>query len=241
MNLSTMQTLVSQRLNEGQTAPTYYPAAEIAAALNEAQRFFILLTLGLEATSPFTVPGFAPGSPNTFFHMLSFFPNWIVPLRITTTAGAKVKPARGDELFGLNPQWVSSVGPIQRYMTSGADLLGLCNQPAAATVLNATYARAPVALVNPDDVPEPPAEYHPQFVDYAINRMRQNEGAQEFEKTLPLFGNFMNAATLYGNYVRSRNRGSQYDKVPYEIEKFDMSQMLKLRKDLMPQRPVSNG
>ncbi len=236
MNLGTMQGQVSQRLNEGQTTPTYYPTAEITNRLNEAERFFILLTLGLEITSPWTVPAYVPGTL-PFFHMLGTFPDWIVPLRIASVAGAKIRPARGEELFGLDPQWVNLPGAIQRYMTAGTDLVGLSYPPKAATVLNVTYARAPVPLVGVADVPEAPAEYHPQLVGYAINAIREVEGGQEFEKTLPLFGNFIKAATLYGNYVRSRNRGSQYDKVPFELEKFDMSQLLKLRKDLMPSRP----
>jgi hypothetical protein len=231
-----MQGLVSQRLAEDVT-PTYYPTAEITARLNEAERFFILLTLGLEVTSTWTVPAYVPGTQSTFFHMLVTFPDWIVPLRITTAAGAKIRPGRGEDLFGLDPQWVNSPGAIARYTTAGTDLVGVYHQPTTATALNVTYARAPVPLVNAGDVPESPAEYHAQLVDFAINAMRGVEGGQEFDKSLPLFGNFMKAATLYGNYVRSRNRGSQYDKVPPELEKFDMSQLLKLRKDLMPARP----
>jgi hypothetical protein len=236
-----MYGLVSQRLNEGASGPTYYPTAEIVARLNEAERFFILLTLGLEVTSPWVVPGFVPGTQNTFFRMLTVFPDWIVPLRITTAAGAKIRPARLEDLSCLDPQWIQSVGPLGRYVALGADLVGVYQQPAAATTLQVTYARAPVPLVNDLDVPEAPAEYHPKLVDYAVYGMRQGEGAQEFEKALPFFDSFMQGAIHYGKYVRSRNLGSRYDKVPFELEKFDRSQLLKLRKDLMPERRPSNG
>lgn len=241
MNLAGMYTLVSQRLNEGQTGFVSYPKAEIIAALNEAERTFVLLTLGLEITSPWTVPGATPAAQNTFFRMLSVFSDWICPLRISTVAGGKVRPSRLDDLASLDSQWMTSVGAPTRYAAVGVDLVALYRQPAAPTVLNVTYARAAVALVNDADAPEIPAEYHPALVSYAIYRMRQGEGAQEFEKALPLLGEFMASATKYAAYVRSRNLGGRYDKVPIELEKLDISGLLKLRKDLIPERRGVNG
>lgn len=242
MNLQLMYELVSQRLNEGtnQGGPTLYPVLEIIAALNEAYRFFVMLTLGLEKTVAWTVP-----AATTFFHMLTVsgdqFADWIVPLRITTTTGAKVRPARLEDLNSLDAQWISSPGAPYRYAHVGADLLALYQQPAGSgTVLNVTYARAPLTMSENTDTPETPAEYSPAFVKYAIYRCRQMEGADEFAKSLPLLGEFLDAAKHYGNYVRSRNLGSRYDKVPFELESFDTSQLLKLRKDLPPQRPAKN-
>jgi hypothetical protein len=236
-----MEGLVSQRLNEGQSGPTYYPQTEIAAALNEAEAFFVLLTLGLEITQPWTVPGYSPAAQNTFFRMLTVFADWICPLRIATQQGKRVKPRRLEDLVARNPQWMTCQGAPEAYAALGVDLVAVYRQPSAAIVLNVTYCRAPVPLVNPTDAPEIPAEYHPKLVDYGVYRMRQGEGAQEFEKALPLLNSFLDGATHYGNYVRSRNRGSQYDKVPFELEKFDRSQLLRLRKDLMPERRKSDG
>jgi len=234
--LSQMQGLIQQRLNEGQSGYVFYPQAEMTSALNEAEAFFVLLTLGLETTLPWAVPGYVPGTPNTNFHMLTYFADWICPLRIATTAGQRIKPARLEDLVSRDPQWMTSPGFPTRYAACGGDLVALYRQPQAALTLNVTYCRAPVALVNPGDAPEIPAEYHPKLVDYGVYRMRQGEGAQEFKKVLPLFGLFLDGATHFGNYVRSRNRGSQYDKVPFELEKFDRSQLLNLRRDLMPER-----
>jgi hypothetical protein len=236
-----MYGLVSQRLNEGASGPVSYPTAEIIARLNEAQRFFMLLTLGLEVTAPWTVPAYLPGTQNMSFRMLTVFPDWIVPLRITTAAGAKIKPARLEDLNSLDSQWMSSPGTIARYVAGGADSVGLYHQPTVATTLNVTYARAPVALADDADVPETPEEYHPNLVAYGVYGMRQGEGAQEFEKGLPFFDTFLDGAQHYAAYVRSRNLGSRYDKVPFELEKFDRSQLLKMRKDLMPGRKVSDG
>jgi hypothetical protein len=236
-----MEGLVSQRLNEGNSGYVFYPQAEIASALNEAEAFFVLLTLGLETTLPWTVPAASPTQQNTFFRMLNIFPDWICALRIATTSGTRIRPCRLEDLTALDTQWMSNVGPISRYAALGVDLVAVYQQPQLASTLQVTYARAPVPLVNAGDVPEIPAEYHPKLVSYAEYRMRQGEGGQEFAKALPGFNSFLDGATHYGNYVRSRNRGSQYDKVPFELEKFDRSQLLRLRKDLMPQRGNANG
>lgn len=227
---------VSQRLAEGQSGPVFYPRAAIVGGLNEGLRFFTLLTLGLEQVAEWTV---TPAT--TWFHMLDLLPDWICPLRITTQSGAKVRPARMDELTALDPGWISSAAaadqPPTRYAALGADLLALYKQPpGAGIVLNVTYARSPVTMVSDTDIPEMPAEYHSHLVDYGVYTARQPEGAQEFEKVLPNLDSFLNAATRYAAYVRARNRGSQYDKTPFELEKFDRSTLLKLRKDLMPAR-----
>jgi hypothetical protein len=224
MQLSAMYGQVSQRLNEGFGAggPTFYPTLEIVAALNEASRLFCLLTLGLEVQAPWAVP-----ANTTFFHMLSTFPDWIVPLRITTPAGAKVRPARLDELAALDSQWPASPGAPYRYASLGADLLALYGQPAAiGTTLNVVYARCPLTLAADTDIPETPAEYHPAYVGYAIYRCRQVEGGSEFQKALPLLDEFLTAAAQYAGYVRARNAGSGYDKSPFELAGFDRSRLI---------------
>jgi hypothetical protein len=228
MQLSDMRTRVSQRLNEG-GAPVFYPAAEITAALNEAQRFFVFLTLGLEVTATWTV-----SAATAFTHMLTIFSDWIAPLRITDANGAKVRPVTLTDLASLDPSWRTSPGGPVRYASLGADLLGIYQQPAdGATALQVTYARAPVALAADGDVPEVPAEFHPRLVDYGIYRCRHVEGGQEFEKSLKYFESFMDGATKYGAYVRARNIGSRYDKVPFELQAYDRSKLLTLRPDLL--------
>lgn len=229
-----MYGLVSQRLNEAGGA-VYYPTAEIIAALNEANRLFVLLTLGLETTVTWSVP-----QATTSFHMLQTYADWLVPLRIQNATGQKIRPMRLDDLAALDSNWPNSPGTPYRYSHVGVDVLSIYHQPATiGTNLTVTYARAPVDLVLDADVPEIPATYHPDLVDYAINRMRMPEGGQEFAKTLPLLDNFLKGAAKYADFVRSRNRGSQYDKDPFELESFDRSKLLKLRTDLVPSRKVS--
>ena len=232
-----MRGRVSARLNEGATGPVFYPTGEITTALNEGLRFFVLLTLGLETTASW------PLTPaTTFYHMLAIFPDWIVPLRITTALGAKVRPARLEELTCLDAGWRARPGVPVRYAAVGADLTAMYQQPAAAgTVLRVTYARSPLVLAGDGDVPEIPDEYHPRLVDYGVYRMRQVEGAQELEKALKYLDSFMDGAQHYAAYVRARNLGARYDKVPLELEKFDRSRLLTMRPDAMPGRNVKGN
>lgn len=227
MQLSDMRNRVSQRLNEG-GSPVFYPAAEITAALNEALRFFCLLTLGLEKTASWTVT-----AGTVWQHMLTVFADWITVLRITDSSGAKVRPATLEELAALDPGWVSSPGTIQRYVSVGADFIGLYQQSVADQTLQVTYARAAAALVLDTDVPEIPEEYHPDLVGYAVYRCRQVEGGAEFQKSLRFLQSFLAGAEHYAAYVRSRNIGPRYDKVPFELASFDRSKLLTLRPDLL--------
>jgi len=203
-----MATRVSERLNEGPTGFVYYPKLEIIAALNEGLRFWCLLTLGLEITA-----GWTPGA--TFTHMLTVFSDWIAPLRIMTSAGAIVRHSNLADMAAIDPSWIFATGTAQRYVAIGADFVGV--YPAGGT-LSVTYARAPVVLAADGDVPEMPIEYHPRLVDYGIYRMRQVEGGQEFLKSLKYFASFMDGAEHYGNYVRNRNKGADYDTGPLELK-----------------------
>ena len=213
MQLSDMQALCSQRLNEA-AAPVFYPDDEITRALNEADRTFCLLTLALETTAAFTPTA-------TFTHMLGPFPDWLVPLRIATFGGAKVRPCRFNDLWGLDSNWPAASGPTTRYVAAGGDLVAV--YPFQSATLNVTYARAPVAMVNATDTPATPAEYHTNYVDYAVYRLRQVEGGAVLAGVIPLFDEFMAAAKEYAAYMRARNVGAGYDTLPAEFALADRS------------------
>ncbi len=219
--LGALQNRVSQRLDEGLIGATYYTLAEITARINEGYRFFVLLTLGLETTA--VVP---LAAATTFYHMLSAYPDWILPLRVYSSAGAKIRPATLAELDSLDSGWTNSPGAPLRYIARGFDLFGIYPQPAApGTNVIVTYAQAPADLVNAGDVPLIPPEYQLSLVDYAIYALRQKEGGQEFLKTLPYFDRFLSDAQEYGEYVRTRNLGNRYEATPFELSLFDRSRL----------------
>ena len=229
MQLQDLTNRMGQRLDEAGGA-VYYPLAQQIAALNEAQRFFCLLTLGLEKTATWTVPAYADNGSSPFHHMLGYFSDWTVLLRFATTSGAKVRPGRLSDLAAADSLWWRRPGNPTRYAALGVDLVALYGQPATSITLKATYARAPVPLVNATDIPEIPEEYHPDLIPYGIYWLRQTEGGQEFEKTLPGLDLFLSAAQRYADYVRARNRGSGYDQEPFELASFDRSKLLKVSK-----------
>jgi hypothetical protein len=228
MTLGEMISRVSARLNESATGPTFYPASEIQSSISEGLRFFTLLTLCLESTAAWSVPAATP-----FSHMLTTagFQDWIAPLRIADSTGAKIRPARLADLTALDSAWLVSPGAPIRYTFSGADLIGIYKQPASTgTMLSVTYCRGPRTLVNLADVPEIPGEFHPELVKYGVYRMRQREGSQEFEKVLPLFGEYLDAAQRYGDYIRARNKAALYETAPPELALYDRSDLLRIER-----------
>jgi hypothetical protein len=235
MQASDMVTRGLERLDE--PGGGYYTYAEMLAALNEAMRFFALLTLGLEATATFAL-----AANTTFYHMQSSIADWLMPLRVRIAGGAFLRPGRIEDLDALDSGWQASNGTPSRYLALGFDFFGVYQQPSDGSVsLDITYARCPVPLIAATDVPEFPEDTHPAFIDYAVPRLRYREGGQEFQKSLVYFSRFMDEAKRYGNYIRSRSLAERYDKQPFELERMDLSKMLKLRADLMPARRMSDG
>jgi hypothetical protein len=58
VRLTDLQTRVLERLDEDPSHPAYYTRQEVTAALNWAQRLYVLITLCNETTAPFQLqPG----------------------------------------------------------------------------------------------------------------------------------------------------------------------------------------
>jgi hypothetical protein len=225
MTVAEIETRTLKRLDDDGAKPTFWSGKEFLAALNEAQRFFVLLTLCLEKTAPLALqPGVA------FYRVGATYGDWIVPLRVTVAGtGLKVRPARLAELDAENSDWQHTPGTPARYACLGFDLVAVTPQPAAGgTSLDVTYARAPTRMTAGTETPEIPEEYHGSLIDYAIPRLRMKEGGQEFAKTLPLFKRFLADVTKLATYVRRRNLGQSYDTLPIELERFDASKLFRL-------------
>jgi hypothetical protein len=217
-----MEARVSQRLDEGISGATYYTSTEVVDALNEAYRFFVFLTLGLETTAPFAL-----SAGTVWYHMLSTFADWIVPLRILLPNGAEVREATLSELDSLDQNWLNTAGTPARHAHVGIDLLAVYPQPAAGNVsLQVTYAQAPATLALATDTPAIPQEFHAALVDYAVYALRRKEGAQELRKVVPLLQRFLEEAKKYGDYVRARSAARGYSRTPIELRLADISKLL---------------
>jgi hypothetical protein len=211
----------------------YGGPGEVLAALNEGQRLFALITLGLQTVAaPLTIP---PGT--NFLHARTAFPDWILPLRINRLDGSRVRPVRIEELDALDAAWqVTMDTDVRRYASLGFDFLITYPQTSAQTTLLATYARQPVKMQGANDTPEIPEEHHPDLPDFATYRLRMKEGGDEFAKGLTYLKRFLDGARKYAAYVRAANINSRFDKQPFEMEHFDVSGLFKLRPDLIPSR-----
>ncbi|HTB10941.1 MAG TPA: hypothetical protein VK752_05195 [Bryobacteraceae bacterium] len=225
-----------QRLHEDPavTTPVYYPYPEVLSALNRAQRMFVLLTLCLETTVTFDEDG------STFYNMRTSYEDWLLPLRVSTLAGVRVRPARLADLDALDSQWQANVAPTKRYAALGFDFF-VCYPQQSGMALVITYAQAPPALVNPTDVPVIPEDYHPALPDFAIPWLRLKEGGQEFQKSLPYLKRFFAEADREAEYVRQRNIAARYDNLPFELRRLDRSKFLGVRPDLPSMKGSKNG
>ena len=134
------------------------------------------------------------------------------------------------------------IGPYEfpgvpvRYASAGFDNLVVYPQPATpGAALLITYARGPLPLVKPLDVPELPAADHPALWQFAVTRLRLTEGGQELKKAMQYFARFLDTARRRAAQVRARSL-NRYDKLPLELERFDLSRVIRLRPDLPPWR-----
>lgn len=193
----------------------HYTPEEVLVALNVCQRLFVLFTLCLESTVSF------PTNVNVaHYRMLTTISDWLLPLRIRNASGTKVRPERVSGLAALDASWSVRSGTVTRYAHSGFDLLSIYKNQ--ATTLAITYARGPAPLVASGS-PEVPERYHPLLIDGAIPLLRTKEGAQEWQKTLPLWNRFMDAIEECAAKIRARNRELGYDAFPPELKRYDLS------------------
>ena len=222
MTVTQLQARVLERLGELSATPAYFKGFEVLAKLNEAQRFFALLTLCLEKTSSFSLD-----ADTTFVHLLPSITDFLLPLRVRITAGARLRSNRLQDLDALKTSWQKTSGAPERYVLLGLDLFVVTPQPTTSTGLSITHAHAPAVLSNPSQSPEIPTEYHPALIDYAVHALRAKEGGQEFLKTLPLLNRFIEDAEQCAQFIRKRSLAQRYDRLPFELGSFDRSRLIR--------------
>lgn len=227
-----------ERVGEDPTAPVYYVAAEATAALNRAQRLFVLLTLCLETSGQV---GLAANT--TYYTPRSNLSDWLLPLRVSVNGATnpKVRPATLAQLAAQSSTWESDEGDPTHYGQLGLNLFFVSPRPTDGnTTLDVVYASQPAKMVTSDDTPEIQAEYHEALIDYAVPWLRLKEGGQELQKAVAHhMPRFHEAARKCGDYVRRRSLDLRYDTLPFELARFDASRLLSIRVPrLTPQRTL---
>ncbi len=154
----------------------------------------------------------------------------------------KLFPASLTQMGMFDFAWLSRFGTPTRYGALKNDLFFIDRTPAApGTSLNVTYARMPKTMLATDPTETPAAHAH-ALADFAVALLRCKEGGQEFTKAaqrhLPLF---MDAVKKCAAQVRARSLAQRYDVGPPELERFDISRLLKTRADLPPWRKPKEG
>lgn len=212
MTLAQLQGLTWGLLNDG--GGTYYPDA--TGAINEAQRFFVLLTLCLETTVTLPLVGGA-----VFQSILANQPGFVLSRRFFNSAGVQLFPATFSDLDAFDTNWRLAEGAPIRYVVRGLDLLAIYPHPAAADTLKMVMVTAPATLANPGDVPQIRAASHYALANYAAFVLRQPEGGQEFSKFKRYFGAFMAEVQKVADIVKARSKDTGYEIMPYELKRQD--------------------
>lgn len=261
MQFAELQSRTLTRLNEDPTGAVigYYTRQEVKDALNDAQLLYAFLTLCLETTAPFRL-----SVGVNFYPLLPLFPDFILPLRAswsttpgaagrwndprfgdpqfndglgTATGSGRLRPIRLADLDARDATWLTATGTPSRYGTLGFDLFYVYKAPDVdgyQAVI--TYARSPALMAADIDIPEIPENHHLSLVDIAVPMLRTKEGGQELKKELPSLKTAIASMAQLAAYVRARSLALRYDKLPFEIERFDASRLLAIRKDLPPWR-----
>lgn len=233
MTHSELQARTLARLDEDPAGAGYHTGIDVTDGLNWAQRFFALLSLCLEKSASFTLTG-----ATTWFKVRLTLTDWLLPLRMEV-ANVKLRSVRLADLDALDASWQASAGTPSRYSLLGLELLAIYKQPALDTAATMTYARVPAALAAAGDSPEIPEECQPLLIDGAALYCRLKEGGQELDKVLPNLKRLVEGAGALGKYVRQRSLDQRYDRLPAEVQRFDLSRMLKdLEKKFKPVRIV---
>lgn len=215
LTLAELRIRVYERLDD---TAVYYTVAEVNHALNAAQDIFALLTLCIERTADFTADADA-----AFHQISSQIGDFILPLRVTTASGARIRPTTLHRL-NLLGLW-RTPGTPTRYAHHGYDMLVLAPQFAAPTVIKLTYAASPAAMVGDTDLASIPAEQQTHLVDFALWWLRLKEGGQEHTNTGEYLNRFLDHAQKYADFVRARSKAQRYDAEPFDLRSFDRGQL----------------
>lgn len=223
MIFSDLQDRVEERLDEDGTSPVYYTTTQIKDALNRAQRLFAFLSLCIEKRDQ----TFSLSAGTTYYDVSATFSDFLLPLRIKAGT-SRILPVRQEQLDLRYGAWESTAGTPTHYFMRGFYFFGCYPRPAGAgTSLLFSYAAEPATLTNAGDTPEIPEEYHMSLIDYAVYRLRWQEGGQELAKVIPLFGRFLDEVEKCAIYTRARAMAQRYDSIPFDLATFDKGQLLK--------------
>ena len=252
MTREELKASLTAELDQG-TTPVTYTADTLERALNEALRWYSILTLCVERTQPVTAR-----VGQTWYSMLAEFPDWIVPLRVARiiapvptgfdqvlfdtamfdenntgpTTPVRLRPMRLTDIAGKSRQWSLENGPPTRYGCVGCDQLFLSPRPAVECNLSVTFAAIASPLLTEDAVPEIPERHHPVLVDFAVSLLRMMDGGKEMARAMSRFKRFLDAAKVTAGIVRARSRTLGYDRLPAEMKWADFSRALdKMQKE----------
>lgn len=218
MTRADLRTRILERLADDGTA---YSAQEVNDAIDEAQQFFVLLTLCLETTATFNLL-----PDKTFYRVRAYLPDFLRPLRLAV--GSKhLRPSRLAEFDALNTGWQQATGTSpDRYAQLGFSFLAVMPQASGGAAAQLTYARSATPLTDDFQEPEIPEPLHEILIDGARYHLAIKEGGSQLARVKECLTRFLDEATKLGDFVRRRSAALRYDSMPFELARFDRSRLL---------------
>lgn len=211
MTIGEIEAKLRARVGDG--GSVFWTAAEVAEAVNAAQRIFTLLTWCLESRGTLALV-----TNQVEARLLTAFPSMIAVVRMENPDGERLFPGTVHNFAAADDRWREARAVYPGfYAVHGFDFGLFFPAPSADMNLTVTYARGPATVSVSGDVPEIPDEYHPALVDAATVLLRLKEGGQEFAKVLPLWDAFLAAARECAKKVRERNKLAGADRYPAEL------------------------
>lgn len=208
-----------RKLDEDPDNPYYFSRADVLNALNEGLALWCLLTLELEDILTFVVPGgqrsIEAGAQDG---------RWIVPLAILAEQ-VPLKPTDFGQLHARSASWPAHTGEPTHYAIAGCEMVVFYPKPDQPVTVQAHYARA-AAVLTEGNSPEIAEAQHCVLMDYAIPRLRLNDGAGFLQKDLPKLQDFIAAAQVKAQQVAAKHQALGYDRLPPEIRMPDFSKII---------------
>jgi hypothetical protein len=218
MTQAEIRDLVAKYLDEDRaSAQRYVSDTVIDLGIQYSARIYAFLTLAIEKSGNLTV---AAGS--TFASVLSTFPLWIAPLRITQNSAH----IQRDTLMSFRARknaWRNATGIPERYAQIGASAIAFHPPPVSSAVATFSVRYAAFPANTDEIVPED----HQAIADGAAAIVaglflggQTTAGADE------RLSRYMEAIKLRAEHVRQRSSQNRFDTLPTPVSKEALKNLL---------------
>ena len=200
MNLGELKTEVFRRLNESASSPVFWSVADVERAINDGQEELADATEFYERHTRIDLL-----SHRTYYDLRHICEDtFIAPRRVYNNEISKwLDPSHVRDFDAIRQRWETNTGQPMKWFMRGTWWLGLYPQPDADFgSIRFYYAAIPPELVEDEDAPQFPDEYHEALIEYAIYDLEAQDA--ETDQALVHYANYLGFEQRLKRYVDSR-------------------------------------